>query len=247
MARGLYVGMVLSVFVVMSASRVMAAPAPIYQGADVKFKLGGSPTESTVVAEGLGVRVTKRIGREIVKIRIEVANDVVDLEANSKGNVRLSRRGRTLAFNAAARDQKVIAEARRMTDGSAALKSFDALIAALEGDSRLVAQSMLTTWGLVNVLRGNDGVLLSIANRFKAAAGRGPFTPASVMREGEEGPEACWAEYSVEVNRYYGEFSACLIDYAWIPMGAQACTFEWLVKSELAWFSLLACNGGIPA
>jgi hypothetical protein len=247
MARGLYVGMVLSVFVVMSASRVMAAPSPIYRGADVRFTLGGSPTESTVVAEGLGVRVSKRIGREIVKIRIEVAKDIVDLEANAKGQVRLARRGRSVVLNMAARDQKLIAEARRMTEGSSALKSFDALIAALDGDSRAVAQSMLTTWGLVNALCGNDAAVMSVANRFKAAASNGPFTPVSFTREREEGPDACWAEYSVTVNRYYGEFSACLVDYGWIPMGAQACTVEWLVKSELAWFSLIACDGGIPA
>jgi len=247
MARGLYVGMVLSVFVVMSASRVIAAPAPIYRGADVKFTLGASPKESTVVAEGFGVRVTKRIGPEIVKIRIEVAKDAVDLEANSKGNVRLSRRGRTLTFNAAARDQKVIAEARRMTEGSSALKSFDALITALEGDSRAVAQSMLTTWGLINALRGNDAALLAVASRFKAAAaGKGPFTPARFTIEREENPTTCWQEYSYSLFIYYAEFAECLVDYAWIPGMAAVCSFEWAVKAELAWFWVIACSGDIP-
>jgi hypothetical protein len=247
MARGLSVGMVLSVFVVMSASRVMAAPAPIYQGADVKFKLGGSATESTVVAEGLGVRVTKRIGPEIVKIRIEVAKDAVDLEANSKGHVRLSRRGRTVTLNMAARDQKMIAEARRMTEGSSALKSFDALITALEGDSRLVAQSMLTTWGLLNAVRGNDAALLSIANRVRpAAAGKGPFTPVRFTLD-REGPTQCWQEYAYSVFIYYAEFAECLVDYAWIPGMAAVCSFEWAVKSELAWFWLIACSGDLPA
>lgn len=246
MARGLCVGMVLSMFVVMGASRVAAAPSPIYRGADVKFTVGGSPQESTVVAEGLGVRVTKRIGPEIVKIRIEVAKDIVDLEATAKGDVRLSRRGRSVAINMGARDQKLIAEARRMTEGSLALKSFDALIARLDGDSRAVAQSMWTTWALVSAARGNDAAVMSVAARFKAAASKGAFAPVSFTSEREEGPTACWAEYSVLVNRYYGEFSACLVDYGWIPMGAQACTFEWMVKSELAWFWLIECDGGIP-
>ena len=247
MARGLYLGMVLSVCVVMSASRVMAAPTPIYRGADVKFTLGGSPMESTVVAEGLGVRVTKRIGPEIVKIRIEVAKDVVDLDANSKGNVRLSRRGRTLTFNAAARDQKAIAEARRMTEGSPALKSFDALITALEGDSRAVAQSMLTTWGLINALRGNDAALMSVANRFKAAAaGKGPFTPVRFTLDREENPTTCWQEYSYSLFIYYAQYAECLVDYAWIPGMVAVCSFEWAVKAELAWFWVIACSGDIP-
>src|ERR1044071_3070887 len=102
MARGLGVGMVLSMFIVMGASRVAAAPVPIDRGGEVKFRLGGSPTESTVVAEGLGVRVIKRIGPEIVKIRIEPAKDIVDLEASAKGGMRLSRRGRSIAINMAA-------------------------------------------------------------------------------------------------------------------------------------------------
>jgi hypothetical protein len=247
MARGLYVGIVLSVFGVMSASRVVAAPAPIYQGADVKFKLGGSPTESTVVAEGLGVRVTKRIGPEIVKIRIEVAKDVVDLEANAKGLVKLARRGRSVVLNMAARDQQQVAEARRMTEGSAALKAFDALIVALEGDSRLVAQSMLTTWGLLNVVRGNDAAVMSLANRVKAAgAGRGPYTPVRFTID-REGPTQCWQEYAYSVFVYYTQYAECLVDYGWIPGMVAVCSFEWAVKSELAWFWLIACSGDLPA
>jgi hypothetical protein len=238
--------MVASMFVLMGASRVIAAPSPIYRGSDVKFTLGGSVAESTVVAEGLGVRVTKRIGPEFVKISIEVANDVVDVDANATGRVRLSRRGRSVTLNMRARDAQLIAEARRMTEGSQALRSFGALMTAIEGDSRPVAQSMWPTWGLVNALRGNDAAVISVAARFKAAADKGPFTPVSFTREREDGPTACWAEYSVLVNRYYGEFSSCLVDYAWIPMGAQSCMFEWMVKSELAWFWLIECDGGIP-
>ena len=246
MARGLCVGMVLSMFVVMGASRVTAAPSPIYRGSDVKFTVAGSSTESTVVAEGLGVRVTKRIGPEIVKIRIEVAKDIVDLEANAKGNVRLSRRGRSIAMNMSARNGQLIAEAVRMTQGSLALKSFDALMTAIDGDSRVVAQSMWTTWGLINVLRGNDAAAMSVAGRLKTLASKTAFTPVSFKGEREEGPSACWTEYSVLVNQYYGDFSACLVNYGWIPMGAQSCTFEWMLKSELAWFWLIECDGGIP-
>jgi hypothetical protein len=233
-------------FAIMGAPRVAAAPPPIYRGSDVRFTLGGSSAESTVVAEGLGVRVTKRIGPEIVKIRIEVAKDVVDVEASAKGSVRLSRRGKSLVMTMSARNQTLIAEARRMTDGSIALKSFDALMTVLDGDSRPVAQSMWATWGLVNVLRGNDAAATSVAARFKAVVGKGTFTPVKAVIEREEGPAACWVEYSATVLQNYYDYSTCLVDYGWIPGAAQACTFEWLIKSELAWFWLIECDGGIP-
>lgn len=247
MARRLCVGMVAAVFLIAGASRVQAGPAAIYRGADVKFTLGSTPTEATVIAEGLGVRITKRVGREIVKIRIESADDIVGLEASAKGTVRVSRSGRSVMITTASRDEKLIAAARRMTEGSPALKSFDALIAALDGDDRALAASMRTTWALINGVRGNDLAAMSVARRMAGAHRKGPFMAASFMLEREEGPTACWAEYQQTVNSYWTEYSDCLVDYAWIPMGAQACTFEWMTKSELAWFWLIACDGGIPS
>jgi hypothetical protein len=247
MARRLFVGMVVAMFVMAAGSRALAAPAPIYRGSDVKFTIAGTPKESTLIAEALGARVTKRVGREIVKIRIEAAKDLVDLEANANGKVRMSRRGRTVVIDLANRDQQLIAEARRMTEGSPALTSFDALIEALDADNSAVAASWRTTWALLNAMRGNDGAVMAVARRVTSHARKGPFIPASFTREREEGPTACWVEYSSTVNSYYTEYAECLVDYGWIPMAAQGCTFEWLVKSELAWFWLIACDGGIPA
>ena len=245
MARGLSVGMVVAVLVFTGGSRVLAAPAPIYRGADVKFTTGGTPNESTVVAEGMGVRVTKRVGPETVKIRIEVARDVVDLDARAGGTVRLSRGGRAVTMNLAARDQKLVAQARRITEGSQALKSFDAMIAALEGDQRAVAKSMLTSWAFVHAVRGSDEPAMSVARRLSGTRS-GPFTPVRSMFEKEETPIVCWAEYASTVTVYYMEYAQCLIDYAWIPGGAAVCSVEWILKAELAWFWVIGCSGGVP-
>ena len=245
MARGVCVGMVAAMLVLTGGSRVVAAPPPIYRGADVKFTLGGTPNESTVVAEGLGVRVTKRVGPDTVKIRIEVAKDAVDLEAKAGGSVRLSRRGKAVTMNLAARDQKLVAQARRMTEGSQALKSFDALIATLEGDTRAVAKSMLTSWAFVHALRGSDEPAMSVARRLSGARG-GAFTPARSMFEKEETPIVCWNEYATTVTIYYMEYAQCLLDYAWIPGGAAVCSVEWILKAELAWFWVIGCSGGVP-
>lgn len=248
MARGLFVGlgkvMVIAVMLATSGSRVQAGPAPIYGGADVKFTLGGTAKESTVVAEGFGVRITKRIAADTVKIRVETAKDAVDVEAMAGGTLRLSRHRTSIVLNLTARDQRLVGQARRMTEGSQALKSFDALIEGLGGDERPVAKSMLTSWALVNAARGRDEAVAIAARRMTQPAQ--PFTPVKFTVGGEEVPTVCWAEYSITVATYYNEFSQCLNDWGWIPGMVQACTFEWLVKAELAWFWVISCSGGMP-
>jgi hypothetical protein len=232
-------------FAITGASRVGAAPSPIDRGADVRFTIGGSAQESVVTAEGLGVRVVKRVGPETVKIRIEAARDVVDVQANAKGTVRVTRGGKTVDVNMASRDPKAIDRARRIVAGSAALKSFDALIGTLGADQRAVAKSMLTSWALVHAASGRDEPAMAVARRFQSAA-KGAFTPARSMFERDETPIVCWAEYATTVTTYYLEYSQCLLDYGWIPGGAQFCSFEWIIKAELAWFWVIGCSGGVP-
>ena len=244
MVRGLSIGVVVSMLIVSSGSSVAAGPPPIHRGTDVRFTAGGTAKESTLTAEGLGVRVSKRVGPETVKIRIEVANDAIDVDATAGGAVRLARRGKSVSLNMAVRDAKAIATARRLTDGSAALKSFGAMIATLESDERNAAKSMLTSWALVNAIRGDDQIALGVARRFAAPRAMS-MTPASFTAR-EEIPIVCWAEYSSTVAVYYHEYSQCLIDYAWIPGMVAVCSFEWLVKAELAWFWVIGCSGGVP-
>jgi hypothetical protein len=244
MVRGLSIGVVVSMLIVSSGSRVVAGPAPIHRGADVRFTMGGTTKESTLTAEGLGVRVSKRVGPETVKIRIEVANDAIEVDATVGGAVRLARRGKSVSLNMAVRDTKAIATVRRLTDGSAALKSFGAMIAALESDERNATKSMLTSWALVNAIRGDEQIAIGVARKLAAPPAMS-MTPASFTAR-EETPIVCWAEYASTITQYYFEYSQCLIDYAWIPGMAAVCSFEWLVKAELAWFWVIGCSGGVP-
>lgn len=244
MVRRLSIGVVVLMVIVSGGSRVAAGPAPIHRGADVRFTMGGTAKESTLTAEGLGVRVSKRVGPETVKIRIEVAGDALDLDANARGAVRLARRGKSVSLDMAVRDANAIATARRLTDGSAALKSFGAMIAALESDQRNAAKSMLTSWALVNAIRGDDQIALGVARRLAAPSAMSMIPVSFTARE--EVPIVCWAEYASTITVYYNEYAQCLIDYAWIPGMAAVCSFEWLVKAELAWFWVIGCSGGVP-
>jgi hypothetical protein len=235
---------IVSMLIVSSGSNVVAGPSPIHRGADVRFATGGTPAESTLTGEGLGVRISKRVGPETVKIRIEVANDAIDIDASAKGAVRLARRGKSVVLNMAVRDAKAIATARRLTDGSAALNAFGAFIAALGSDERNAAKSMLTSWALVNAIRGDDQIALGVARRLAAPPGASMTRASFTARE--ETPIVCWAEYASTVSFYYWEYSQCLVDYGWIPGMVAVCSFEWLVKAELAWFWVIGCSGGVP-
>lgn len=246
MVRRLSVGMVVMVCAVSGASRVGAAPAPIHRGADVKFTVGGSAKESIVTAEGLGVRITKRVGPETVNIRIEAGKDRVDVQATAKGSVRLTRAGKTVEVSMATRDPKLMERARRMMQGAPALESFDALVQAIGNDQRAVAKSMLTSWALVHAASGSDEPAIALARQLRSTVAKGGFTPARSMFAIDESPTVCWNEYTTTVYGYYMEYAQCLLDYAWIPGGAQTCSFEWLVKAELAWFWVIGCSGGVP-
>ena len=87
---------------------------------------------------------------------------------------------------------------------------------------------------------------MSVARRIKQAAENTGFTPVRFTADREETPIVCWAEYATTVYGYYLEYAQCLLDYAWIPGGAAVCSFEWLVKTELAWFWVIGCSGGVP-
>ena len=62
----------------------------------------------------------------------------------------------------------------------------------------------------------------------------------------EEVPSACWADYASTVNNYMVEFASCIDSYWWIPGWTSACAFQFSLQSELAFFWLISCSGGMP-
>ena len=82
------------------------------------------------------------------------------------------------------------------------------------------------------------------------SGGAPPLAPREgvqfVKAMSRENPQACWAEYAYSVERYLTEFQVCIEDWWWNPYVKTACTFEWAIKSELAWFWVITCSGGMP-
>lgn len=245
MARGLCGGMVLAVAALLTEPGVGAAPLPIHRGGDVRFAVGQEAGESTLTAEGMGVRISKRVGPERVRIRVETKGDMVDLETDAMLRVKVSRRGKSVVLQMKARDPKRVDEVRRLIESSPALGALDALIERIKKDERDVARSVMTSWALFHAVRGSDVPAMDLARRLAPAAATSFFKRASATVAGEI-PVACWMEYANSLNIYMTEYIQCYTDWGWVPGMNAACTFEWLVKVELAWFWVITCSGGIP-
>jgi hypothetical protein len=241
MGRKMLLGIVLLAGIVIPSAWPEAA-APTLAG-KTTFAGGWSKGEPTLRVQGGGVTLSKRVGREHVSIRVEVKGDVVELQADTAGKVRIGRQGRFLNLQMKDSFEASIGKVQKLMAGSAALDGLEGLVASLAGDDRQEARSVLTSYALLHAVRGSPAPTRSMVNALKPKAD-GFVARASLVRE--EVPSACWAEYASTVNNYMVEFSSCLDSYWWIPGWTSACAFQFSLQAELAWFWLISCSGGMP-
>lgn len=238
MGRKLLLGIVVFTSIVMPGVRTQAAaPAP---NGGTTFTVGWVNEEPTLRAEGRGVKFFKRIGRDRVVIRVEVPGDVIDLEADVRGAIRVGRKGKFVAFQAKDSFDASIAKVQKLTAGSDALNRFEGLVASLAFSDTQNAQSLRSSHALLNAVRGVTIPVVTPA----PMGNRQPTLARTSSRE--EGPFACWAEYASTVYEYNVIFNDCIADYWWIPGWTAACALQFTLQAELAWFWLLSCSGGMP-
>lgn len=215
--------------------------SPRTAGGDTKFTAGWVQDDPTLRAEGRGVKFFKRVGRDKVSIRVEVPGDFVELDAAANGAIRFARKNRVLRLEMKGNISDNVTQIQKLAAGSKALAGFDGLVAALAPNNTPAAQSLRSSQALLNAVRGVS-IPTVVAPAAPAPAGRA--ARASFARA--EGPFGCWAEYASTVYRYNVIFNECIDDYWWIPGWTAACGFQFAIQSELAWFWLLSCSGGMP-
>ncbi|MFA5907475.1 MAG: hypothetical protein WC815_01735 [Vicinamibacterales bacterium] len=242
MGRRLLLGVALLAGIVTPGAWLEAAPRKA--AVETKFTLGWVGDEPTLRVEGRGVKFFKRVGRDKVAIRVEVPGDVVELEAEMNGAVRIGRQGRFLRLQMKDHFEASIAKVQKLTVGSRALDGLEGLVASLQADGRQEARSVMTSYALLHAVRGSAGPIAAVAATVKAAATGRSVRAASTARE--ETPFACWAEYAVNMVDYVVEFNSCVDSYWWIPGWPAVCAFQFTVQAELAWFWVLSCSGGMP-
>lgn len=242
MGRTMLLGVTVLMAVAMPTAWPEAAPRPARP--ETVFKAGWAGNEPTLQVTGRGVTFFKRVGRDRVSIRVEVPGDVVQLDANLSGVVRLGRNGRFLQMQMKDPFEANVAKAQKATAGSRALDALEGLVASLEQDERQEAASVRSSFALLHAVRGNT---VPSRNAIKPPA---PTQPAGsvvrAMAKTTEGPYACWVEYASTMYQYNLVLNSCVESYWWIPGWTAACGFQYALQSELAWFWLLSCSGGMP-
>jgi len=226
-----------------SVAAAQGAPAGSKNTA-ITFAVGRLAGDYTLKAEGRGFTFFKRVGPSKVIVRLQVPGDIVEVEADSSGAARLVRNGKDVRFQMRQLDQTRQARLQRLAAGSRAIAAFEAMMATLESNDTPEARSLSTSYALVQAVRGNGDASRTLAIRLKPQAALAATRVST--RATEEIPVACWADYAQAVNGYLHEFSACVLDYGWIPGMSAVCAFEFSVKAELAWFWLIGCSGGFP-
>lgn len=237
--------MLLGITVVLGVAMPTAWPEAASRSArpETVFKLGWAGNEPTLQVTGRGVKFFKRVGRDQVSIRVEVPGDVVQLDANLSGVVRLGRNGRFLQLQMKDAFEANVAKAQKATAGSRALDALEGLVASLEEDERQEAASVRSSFALLHAVRGNAVPARTAAKSRPAPAGG---SVVRAMAATAEGPYACWAEYSSTMYQYNVVFNSCVDSYWWIPGWTASCGFQYVLQSELAWFWLISCSGGMP-
>lgn len=245
MGRRLLLGIALVMGIVTpSAWPEAAAAKPGATRTEPAFTSGWVNGEPTLRAEARGVRFFKQVSRERVSIRVEVPGDRIEVEADTKGTVRIGRNGRFLRLQMQDKFEANVARIQRLTAGSAALDGLEGFAASLEGQDRQEARSVMTSYALLHALRGSTGPSRNMARAVTAATSSGVVRAMATTRE--EGPYTCWAEFATTMNQYLVEFNSCTTDYWWIPGWNAACAFQFSLQGELAFFWLISCSGGMP-
>ena len=248
MARRLWLGIALVVGIVTPSAWPEAAAAkpgaPRTTRTEPTFTSGWVSGEPTLRVEARGVKFFKRVSRERVSIQVEVPGDRIEVEADTKGTVRIGRNGTYLRLQMQDQFQANVARIQKLTAGSAALDGLEGFAASLEGQDRQEARSVMTSYALLHALRGSTGPSRSMARAITPATSSGVVRAMATTRE--EGPYKCWTEFAMTMNQYLVEFNSCTTDYWWIPGWNAACAFQFSLQGELAFFWLISCSGGLP-
>ena len=248
MGRRLLLGIALVMGIVTPSAWPEAASAkpgaPRTTPTEPAFTSGWVNGEPTLRAEARGVRFFKQVSRERVSIRVEVPGDRIEVEADTKGTVRIGRNGKFLRLQMQDRFEANVARIQKLTAGSAALDGLEGFAASLEGQDRQEARSVMTSYALLHALRGSTGPSRSMARAVTPVASSRVVRAMATTRE--EGPYTCWAEFATTMDQYLVEFNSCTTDYWWIPGWNAACAFQFSLQGELAFFWLISCSGGMP-
>ena len=215
------------------------------ESGQVTFTVTGTPAEAVLVAEAPAVKFERVSTEDGIAVRLEAPGDVVEVRANARGRIEFSRRGKARKFDGHAMKPADVEAIQVLAAGSPALQAFDAMAAILEDSNREESLSLLVTHALVSAVRGQPAANRTLARKLKAKL-EPRFRQVAQRTRDDGGPGGCWDTYEREVYRIALQMEKCNSDYWWNPVMIAACSIEWTIRAELAFFWLISCSGGMP-
>jgi hypothetical protein len=216
------------------------------ESGDVVFTVVSAAGQTHFTAEAPAVKFEKISSDAGIAVRISVPGDAVEFRSDAVGQVDYTRNGKSKRLKTRALKRDEMDDVQGLLLRSNAMRAFDALAAALEDSDRPESTSVLVTHALMKALSGDPAAARAFARKRGARAAGGMRLVGQRTRGDFEGPDGCWNEYQQTVSRYATALERCYHDYLWNLFGQAACSAEWLIKVELAWAWVIACNGGLP-
>jgi hypothetical protein len=193
----------------------------------------------TISARARDLTVTQTLRPVGFDLRIVLGRDLVRVNGDTAGRVRVERTGRSLALSMAGATVEQAAEVRSLLAGSTALAAFDALVASEWARTTREAVVFHSAHAIVALLRGDQRPLQAFVRRVKA--GR----EVRLIAIGQMTAHECWRSYERDVLRYTYELEICLADASnsLNPLTSAWCAYEYNLKTTLAFIWLLDCSG----
>jgi hypothetical protein len=134
------------------------------------------------------------------------------------------------------------AAARALVAGSEAVRALAHVAAALgRTEGSRAAEALLTASETVAFLAGDVHAPTRMAARARRRAG--PRLRAAAL--GGQTTNECWDTYSRDAIEIAGDYEECIKGLKWYDaLGHGLCAGEYVLRSELAFSWLVACNGG---
>lgn len=195
---------------------------------------------ATVTLQAGPLQVTQMLTSTAVKLRLTLAEDVLDFSADLAGNVSVARGDVRRGFSVRTATADDLVVLRRVIANSAALDAFDALLQSAWADSAEPAVIFRSTREVLRVLQGDQR---SSESRVAVR----PAPQASIVRVRQRlSPSQCWETYNKDVVYFTYQLQGCLSSVSsqwWNPLATAWCAYEYNLKSSLAAVWLLDCYG----
>lgn len=202
---------------------------------DVIVSSASVGTEAVLVAESPRGRLEHRASTSGTGTIVATAGDDRLEVRVSREVLRVSRNGRHRTLSARAFTADEVRAVQDLLQDAPAVLAVGALLQGLAGNA---PAPLVTAAAFVRLLAGDASGMRRVS---------GVATPVTDgFRFASQEAAACWSSYQNSMWIFFQDLESCISSSHWNLPVQYACGFTYLVQSEIAWFGLIACGGGLP-